>query len=51
MFEWIVMGLFIGVPVLFVVGALVAWLYQRKQDFSLEELESNSPDMGNRSAA
>lgn len=41
MFEWIVMGLFIGVPVLFVVGALVAWFRQRNQSFSLDDLENN----------
>ena len=43
MFEWIVMGLFIGVPILMLVGAFVAWIYQRRQDFSLEDLDVNSP--------
>ena len=43
MFEWIVMGFFIGVPVLMVLGAFVAWLHQRRQDFSLEDLDSGAP--------
>lgn len=42
MFEWIVMGFFIGVPVLLMVGALVAWIMQRRQDFSVEELDSTT---------
>lgn len=43
MFEWIVMGLFIGIPTLFVIGAFVAWIFQRRQDFSIEDLDEGTP--------
>lgn len=43
MFEWIVMAFFIGVPVLMLVGAFVAWVHQRRQDFSLDDLDVHSP--------
>ncbi len=49
MFEWVVMGFFIGVPVLLVVGMLVAWIYHQRQDFSVEDLEEG--DMGGGSTA
>ena len=39
MFEWIVMGLFIGIPLLLMVGALVAWLVQRNQKFTIDDAE------------
>ncbi len=49
MFEWVVMGFFIGVPVLLVVGMAVAWWYHQRQDFSLDDLEEG--DMTGGSAA
>jgi H+/gluconate symporter-like permease len=42
MFEWIVMGLFIGIPLLLMVGALIAWIMQRRQTFTLEDLDANN---------
>ncbi len=49
MFEWIVMGLFIGIPLLLMVGALVAWVLQRRQSFSLEDLDN--PNVSDGTAA
>lgn len=37
MFESVVMGFFIGVPLLLMLGAFIAWLYQRNQTYTLED--------------
>ena len=44
MFEWIVMGFFIGVPLLLLVGGLIAMLYRQREDFSIEDLDGGSSD-------
>ncbi len=51
MFEWIVMGFFIGVPLLLLIGGLLAMLYRQREDFSLEDLDGSSPEAGGGSRA
>ena len=45
MFEWIVMGFFIGGPLVLMVGALVAWLYQHRQEVQGEERGIGGPEV------
>lgn len=51
MFEWIVMGFFIGVPALLVVGALAVWIRNQRQDFAIESDEVTNHKVGGNSAA
>lgn len=51
MFEWIVMGFFIGIPLLLVVGALVAWIRHQREDFTIEAGDHPNPRVGGNSPA
>lgn len=51
MFEWIVMGFFIGIPLLLMVGALVAWIRRQREDFTIDSGEAPKPKVGGSSPA